>query len=152
MTEEQKPLEVLVADDEPLMRGLLVRIIGGIAGVNVTTAANGLEAIEKYDERLSTETPYDIVITDLKMPRKSGVDVVRHVKTKSPGTPVYIITGEEPNREYRALRAQLEELSPDGVIGKPFDINSIRGIVEQVRSQKYGLRNSPTYQPPTPQS
>jgi len=140
MTTEQKPLEILVVDDEEQIRSLLSDVMG-LKGDSVTTAVDGQDAIDKYFERYEGESPYDIVFTDLSMPKKSGADVVRAVKERSSETPVYVITGREPTEEYERLSNELGELKPDGVIGKPFDINLILDIVEQVRKQKYCPEN-----------
>jgi len=150
MTQEQKPLEVLVIDDEEMIRDLLKDLIRG-TGANVTTAVDGREGIDKYVRMLESGTPYDLVFTDLMMPKATGVDVTRAVKEKSPNTPIYVITGREATREYESLRANLGELAPDGVVAKPFKINQIRSIVEEVRIQKYGPGDPSTYEPPTPQ-
>jgi len=149
MTEEQNPLEVLVADDEESIRFFLSSVIAN-KGVNVTTAVDGQEAIDIYLRRYEGESPIDLVFTDLSMPNKSGVDVVRAVKERSLKTPVYVITGEEPTEGYRQLEAQLGESKPDGVIGKPFGIDQITDIVEKVKLQKYSPVDSQNYQ--TPQS
>lgn len=78
--------KVLVVDDEPLM----LRFIGDLLkrlGKEVSSATNGAEAIE-----LLKSEPFDLVITDMKMPRKNGLDVLRHAKSISPAPFVIMAT------------------------------------------------------------
>lgn len=150
MTEEQKPLEILVIDDDIRARKLLGDFIQ-IAGANATTAVDGQDGINKYVEMFEAGTPYDPVFTDLSMPNATGVDVTKKVKELSPKALVYIMTAEVD--KYKELSAQLGELKPDGVIQKPLDLNSIKNLVEQIKSYLSGtIENIPAYQPPTHQS
>ena len=86
--------KILLVDDEEIIRDAL----GGLLveeGHEVVEAGDGTEAIEK----LSTEK-YDIVITDIKMPGKSGIDVLTAAKMIDPKIEVIMITGfttEEPD-------------------------------------------------------
>ncbi len=149
MVQGQKPLEILVIDDNPDITDLLARIIRNL-GHNVSVANDGQEGIEKYVDRFnaaktdSTKRRYDIVFTDLNMPRKSGTDVTREVKKLSPNIPVYVITAHEPTEEYAKLAKELGQLKPDGVIQKPLSKDTLTGILESV-----SLRNEPNYRPPT---
>lgn len=91
MTEAKK---ILLVDDEEIIRDAL----GGLLmeeGYQVVEARDGTEAIE----RLSAEE-FDIVITDIKMPGKSGIDVLTAAKMIDPEIEVIMITGfttEEPD-------------------------------------------------------
>ncbi|GEM_PF-5371855 len=130
-----RPLEILVIDDEPALRELLSECIGGY-GAKPTQASDGQEGIEKYFAMALAGTPYDAIFTDLMMPRKSGVDVVREIKKLSPLTPVYVITGKEANREYESLAEQLGQLKPDGVIQKPYNLTKIMDILDSVNMKR----------------
>ncbi|NIQ38931.1 MAG: response regulator [Proteobacteria bacterium] len=87
--------KILLVDDEEIIRDAL----GGLLteeGYHVIEAENGTVAIEK----LSSET-FDVVITDVKMPGKSGIDVLTAAKMIEPKTDVIMITGfttEEPDQ------------------------------------------------------
>ena len=78
---------ILVVDDEPDMRDALTAALRR-EGLCVSTAANGVEALEKVQGQA-----FDLIITDLSMPESSGLEVTHAVKTISPGTPVIMITG-----------------------------------------------------------
>jgi len=70
---------------------------------------------------------YDIAIFDYKMPLLTGMDMARIAKKRSPGMKVFIISGR-PFIEY-TLEEEDEEHILDGVISKPFDADSLLGII-----------------------
>lgn len=78
---------ILIADDDANIRSGMTEILRE-AGFNVDYASDGQEAIEKLEERF-----FDIVLTDLVMPRKDGMDVLNHITNSSPDTTCIIITG-----------------------------------------------------------
>ena len=132
-------LEILVIDDEELIRTLLRRILQ-TQNVSVGLAKDGREGINMYEARLPSN-PYDAVFTDLNMPNMSGAEVTKRVKKLSPTTPVYVITGTEPTEEYDRLRNDLKDLGPDRVIGKPFARDTITQLVKEIRLMKYSAKN-----------
>lgn len=81
-----KGIRVLVADDEYPIRGVLAQVIEE-AGHSVTTAACGEEACELFRRE-----PFPLVITDIRMPGMSGLQLLKEVKRIDPGTHVMIIT------------------------------------------------------------
>jgi CheY-like chemotaxis protein len=142
---QDKPLEVLVMDDDPLVRELLSEFIAG-TGSKVDTAANGQEGLEMYSARYNAKNPYDGVITDLNMPGKSGIDVIKEIKSTSPQTPVYVITGDEGTTAYNCLRAQLGDLSPNGIIEKPFKLGTIADVIQKIKLQMSTVTSPQTSQ------
>ncbi len=68
---------ILVADDEPNLRRVLVAILRR-EGYDVVQAADGADAIDALGQ------PVDVIITDLKMPRVDGMEVLRHASTDHP--------------------------------------------------------------------
>jgi len=78
---------VLLVEDEEYIRENLSEILE-MNGYRVTTAANGEAGLDAMKA-----APADIVLTDLKLPGISGIDVVRSVKSMSPNTPCIILTG-----------------------------------------------------------
>jgi signal transduction histidine kinase/ActR/RegA family two-component response regulator len=77
---------LLVDDDQRLLTVLSDMLRSG--GHQVTTAANGEAALAVFDPAL-----HDVVITDLGMPKVNGWQVAEHVKTRAPGTRVFLLTG-----------------------------------------------------------
>ena len=111
------PAHVLIADDEPVARMLLRRILEP-AGYRVTEAATGLEALDATRE----EQP-DLLILDISMPDMDGVEICRIVKNELAThlTPIIHVTGSTVREErLRALEAGSDEF-----VGKPFDIEEL---------------------------
>ena len=78
--------KILVVDDEQGLRDVL-SIMLKRAGYAVTVASDGDEAIAQVQKEI-----FDLVITDLKMPRVGGLEVLKAVKAASPDTVVLMIT------------------------------------------------------------
>ena len=78
---------ILIVDDSPETLEMLQRNLRA-EGYDVLTAPGVAEAI-----RILDDTPADLVITDYKMPRTSGMDLIRHVRENLKSTEVMMITG-----------------------------------------------------------
>jgi DNA-binding NtrC family response regulator len=81
------PERLLVVDDEPNMLRLLKTILMDKTGYEVTTTNNPLEV-----SKLLQEAPYDLVITDLKMPLVDGIDLIGIIKNIDANIPIIVIT------------------------------------------------------------
>lgn len=82
---------MLVVDDEPGMRQMLEGTFRD-RGFHVTTASNGSKAIEVIQEQ-----PFDVIITDLKMPERDGLAVLRSARASAFDSPVIMITATAPS-------------------------------------------------------
>ncbi len=78
---------VLIIDDNAVVREALADTLGGL-GFCTTTACDGVDGLEKF-----TRGSYDVVLTDLEMPRISGVEVTRRVRETRPDVGVVVISG-----------------------------------------------------------
>ena len=110
---------ILLVDDEEGIRKVLGISLSD-AGYEVLTAENGEEALKIFRK---IKPP--IVLTDIKMPEVSGLDVLKEVREKKGDLPVIMITGyasEDTN-------AQALQLGVSGYIRKPYDVSQIRDIV-----------------------
>lgn len=81
-------LRVLVADDDEDVLALLVATLK-LAGHDVTSATTGAELLEE----LAEDGPYDLVITDIRMPWMTGLQVAHSAKEAGLDVPVIVITG-----------------------------------------------------------
>jgi DNA-binding NtrC family response regulator len=81
------PEKLLVVDDEPNMLRLLKTILMDKTGYEVTTTNNPLEV-----SKLLQDQPYDLVVTDLKMPLVDGIDLIDIIKKIDASLPIIIIT------------------------------------------------------------
>lgn len=68
--------KIIIADDMQMMRRLLKTSLIKAGFMDVTEAINGEELLKKLDE-----TPYDIIICDWEMPKMSGIDALRHIRS-----------------------------------------------------------------------
>ena len=97
---------ILVVDDEPVILRVVCTQLRE-AGHEVTAAADGAEAL-----KLSCKSPFDLVITDLIMPDKEGIETIMALRRQSPTTKIIAISGGGWNsgKDYlviaRALGAQ----------------------------------------------
>jgi len=115
---------ILVADDEPNLRRVLTAILRR-EGYDVVQAADGAEAIDLLSD------PVDVVITDLKMPRVDGMEVLRHASTNLPHVPVIMITAfGTVDNAVAAVKAGAFDY-----IEKPFEQEQIRQIVNKAVAQ-----------------
>jgi len=106
---------VLVVDDEPLIRDILAEWLVE-EGYRVHCAADGQEALDLVD----VEIP-DVIVTDIKMPRVHGLELVERLRTAGHAIPVVVISTWTPPSSLLGIRCVL----------KPFDLNHITAAVAQ---------------------
>lgn len=91
---------VLVVDDEEAYRTLMAGHLER-KGMQVATAANGAAALDA----MQAEGPFNVVVTDLMMPNMSGLELLKELKSREPGTEVIIITASnEIDKAVSAMR------------------------------------------------
>ena len=117
-------MRILAADDSASMRDM-VRISLGSAGFEVTSAADGEEAL-----RLAARTAFDLVLLDVNMPVRDGFDVIRALRAEPQyrHTPILMLTTESsPDRKREGKNA-----GATGWIVKPFDPAQLIATVHRV--------------------
>lgn len=123
-------LRVLVVDDQAaIVRFLEVALTN--QGCTMMPAASAEEAL-----RLLSQQTYDLVISDIRMPGLSGLDLLRAVKARQPGTPVVLMTGVP------ALDSAVFGLRHGAFdyLAKPFTLKDVRALVERVREDRAHAR------------
>jgi CheY-like chemotaxis protein len=114
---------VLIVDDEERVRGVIAEMLEG-DGHQVSTAGSGEEALQIMDSH-----EFDIVLTDLSMPKTDGVTLAAEIKSRTPKTRVVLMTGYGGEKAYeRAGRNQCI----DAALSKPFDLNEISRTVKRL--------------------
>jgi len=113
--------KILVVDDDDTIRFLLMDTLAAL-GYKTCGAVNGEEALAKIKQE-----EIDLVITDIRMPKLSGVDLLKRIKDTVPDLPVMIITAYN----YTYTKDQALQSGADGFLAKPFRIGKIE---EQIRS------------------
>lgn len=113
---------ILIVDDNPNMASLLGEMLE-IFEYDSIRAADGIEALEKMEnEELS------LVITDMRMPKMSGLDLLQKIKRERPELPVVVISGYAIDDDGSNLLTTLA----DGFLNKPFKMSDIEQLLEQV--------------------
>jgi len=95
-------LRILVADDHEIVRKGLMKVLAEtLRPVTIDEARNGQEALNKIGK-----SDYDLVVLDIKMPGKSGLEVLKEIKRHRPKIPVVILS-MHPEEQFaiRAIRA-----------------------------------------------
>lgn len=114
-----KQLRVLVVDDQKNMRTIM-RMIVKEMGHGVETAENGAEALELY-----RKGGIDLVITDFKMPRMNGLELLKAIKRENGKVPVIVVTSLADEMDKRPF----VEAGAFQVLGKPFDNVEIENAI-----------------------
>lgn len=114
-------ITILVVDDEQIMQDLLEKILSR-EGYNIITAIDGVDALEKL-----SNNKVDIVISDMKMPRMNGFELLKHVKSDYEKIAIIIMTAYGDT--YTVKDALL--LGADEYITKPFKSYEISLVVER---------------------
>jgi len=128
VTPAVRALRCLVVDDEPSVRAVIGDILES-AGHYVVTLGDGGEAIARF-----AAEPFDLVVTDLAMPRVSGWQVARAVKHAAPQVPVFLVTGFGVELSAEERRAHGVDL----VLVKPLQIQEILDAAAEVARARPG--------------
>ncbi len=129
-------LSCLVVDDEPRLRQVLVRLMVG-EGFHCDEAPNGIEALEKL-----AAGEYVLVLSDLRMPRMDGLELLRNIRERHPGIAVILITA------VAEVEVALSALSMGAMdyLTKPFHIEEVRARVAQALEKRRLVLENRNYQ------
>ncbi len=113
--------KILIVDDELLILRIISDILGK-EGYEVKTAINYFNASQLLDGE-----KFDVVITDIRMPEKSGIDLLTHVREINSDIPVILMTG------FATLETAVEAVKQGAFdyLTKPLDFNKLKRIVSQ---------------------
>lgn len=112
---------ILVVDDEESIRDLCARVLTR-AGFNVVTVSSGDDAVRHLREAL-----FDLIISDIRMPGLSGLEVLHVAKTSFPGIRVVLITGFGTAETI----ARARQSGADRVLTKPFNPLELLAVVRE---------------------
>ena len=111
---------VLIADDNQLLRGMLRRFFEA-EGFSVTVAIDGEDCLEKFQGQR-----FDIVICDIFMPGKGGLNAVQTIRSLARDVPIIVMSGAE------RIETQIESVSgPIPTIAKPFRPSKLLALVRE---------------------
>jgi DNA-binding NtrC family response regulator len=118
---------ILVADDSPITGKHLQRLLEESLGVVVDVVGNGGEALEALADR-----PYSIVVTDLRMPKVSGMELVAEVQKRRLRVAVIVTTGHGSIDE----AVQAMRLGATDFLTKPIDIDYLRRVLQRALRER----------------
>ena len=129
-----RPASLLVVDDEPIARSNLRHVLGR-EGYSVEVAANGEEALA-----LMARQEFDCIVTDLKMDRMDGMQLLEAAREVAPDTKFILVTG------YATVDTAVRALKTGAVhyLSKPIDLQELRDAVRTVlasRTRRYTNRS-----------
>lgn len=114
--------KILIAEDSPTMRSLIVSTIESLGEYRIVEAASGFEAL-----RLLPRERFDLIITDINMPDINGLELVSFVKgnPQYADIPLFIISTEGSERD----QAKGLTLGAREYLVKPFDPAHLQGLI-----------------------
>ncbi len=119
---------ILVIDDDDMVRDPILSVLRR-AGFTVEEASNGREAAEKFKAQ-----PADLVITDILMPERDGLETIMNFSQETGGVPIIAMTGLssrsalylEMARTFGAVR----------VLEKPFELSELLSVTRELLAKK----------------
>ncbi len=123
---------ILVIDDEAQLRGMMRQMLEN-EGYVVTEAQNGEEGIRMY-----RQNPADIIITDIVMPEKEGIETIRELRRDFPDVKIIAVSGGgriDP-KEYLHLALKIGAAQ---TLKKPFKRNELLEAIRDVLGNSEGL-------------
>lgn len=118
-------VRILVVDDEDLVR-FSVRQMLEDEGHQVEEAADGVEGMAKIESG-----PFDLMVTDIVMPRKEGLETIAEAKRVQPDLRIIAISGGGPVGQFNYLDLA-KQFGADAVLAKPFKKQDLVAVVSAV--------------------
>jgi len=122
-----KKFNLLIVDDEESLRTLLESELQDSDEFNVDCAADGGQAINQIQMKV-----YDVILLDIRMPRVSGIEVLKFVQEYSPTTQVIILTN------YADIRTAIQTIKMGAYdfLAKPYDIDELFNTIHRALERK----------------
>jgi len=120
-----QPLKLLIIDDDAHVLAILGDFLRDKA-YDVVSASDGLDGLRLLE---TEKQRFDLVITDLVMPKISGIGLISIIKEKFPDTPVIAITGWGEYPGGFAMESQA-----DTVLSKPFELSELDKAIKELIS------------------
>lgn len=122
---DEKPFEILVVEDEPVIREL-VRSMLDEGAVRVACAENGLDGLKQAKSHR-----FDLILLDVVLPQMDGITLCRLLKAdaQTKDVPLYMLTAKQKKADVEAAT----RAGADGYIHKPFRGAELMDLVERLR-------------------
>src|SRR5437763_16256369 len=121
----KKKLRILAVDDEPTIGESMVYVLNA-PHRKIVVAKDGQEALA-----LAAKQKFDVVITDHRMPRSGGLELVRKLRARKYTGKIVVLSGHLSPENIGVY----EELSVDEVVGKPLDSGELREIIASLEDE-----------------
>lgn len=123
-------LRILIVDDDRIIRELL-RSLFEESGYEIIEAVNGNEAIKVFNSR-----QVDMVITDINMPQKNGLELIAELKYIDPDVKIIAVSSDCTESASRGLRVA-SRLGASLIFSKPFDFKHLLKAVKELLKDKF---------------
>lgn len=125
---EDKPRVLLAEDDDDLRQLLTQRLEEH--GAEVVACAHGLQLVDELERRrtATTREPVDLVITDIRMPGVTGMEILAGLEALCDRCPVILMTAFGDNETHAAAK----RLRASAVFDKPFDVDRLIECIDQI--------------------
>jgi CheY-like chemotaxis protein len=123
------PLSILVVEDDPVMRALIGKVLkrAGHAPLESEDAVVATELLEH--ERV------DLIITDVVMPRKDGLEFIREVRQRWPALPIIAVSGGGDHLDGTYCLKVARSLGAAATLEKPFEDQKLLAVVAEVMAR-----------------
>jgi two-component system cell cycle sensor histidine kinase/response regulator CckA len=121
---------ILIVEDELLISSAAASILQRLGHV-VALRSDGVEA---WNELLAGDAGYDLLLIDLSMPRMSGVDLVKQVRTLAYAGSIVVMSGRVAEEDLLTLKT----LKIDRILAKPFTAEQLTAVVTEVMAVRKG--------------
>ena len=111
-------MQILVVEDEKAVAHMIAMVLGGPAS-KVVSARSGWEGLIKIG---AAAQPFDVVITDHRMPRMTGLEFVRQLRKQDFGGKILVLSAHLADEDIQAY----EDLGVDMMMSKPFDFDELQ--------------------------
>lgn len=120
-------IRVLIADDHTVVRGGLIALLEDVDGIEVVAeAADGQEAILK-----ARAVKPDVILMDLAMPRKTGIEAIEEIKHENPNARIVVLTSySDDDKVFAAIKA--------GALGYLLKETSTQDLLQAIRDVYHG--------------
>ena len=115
---------ILVIDDDENIREMLLRFFEE-KGYEVEVAGDGEEGLHRFKMN-----PSDIVVTDMLMPRKNGIEVIKELRGGSINVRIIAVSGGTGNTADARLREAVDS-GADYILEKPFELQDMLALVQR---------------------
>jgi len=122
-----KRARILIVDDSDDVRSIIAAFLHR-DGYKVKQCADGAAALKAQDQ-----APFDVLITDIFMPERDGIETIAEFHRRYPQTRIIAMSGTAMNRvDYLALSL---EIGAHRVLRKPFDVSALEMALEEVLNE-----------------